>query len=311
DIKVLCGDQVYLDQPSLEYQTHTHDAADLQRRFLDTYLRTWSPGAPSGGLAEILRDGANFFASDDHEFWNNAPEFATLIRDSHSAAGRQQWLAAARRVYDVFQSDAAVTIFDVGALSFCVLDTRVDRGEGLSQFMTSANLQRVQGWIAALRGPGVLVLGQPLFCKPSGTVVGTFVDFSLADYGQYGGLAAMVNQTAHDLVVLTGDVHFGRVAECRLLNGQRVVEVISSPLALVSELVGRAFEEAPPRFPARAIPGVPSAPVTTRAFRETRDHFLTLEFGADGHQVQLVVKNWVVGAPTGQASAVVYSTLLA
>src|SRR5262245_7658326 len=70
DVKILCGDQVYLDQPTLEFILHTHDEEGLRERHLGNYAKAW---LQTGGFRELLRDAGTFFTSDDHDFWNNAP----------------------------------------------------------------------------------------------------------------------------------------------------------------------------------------------------------------------------------------------
>jgi hypothetical protein len=73
DIKILCGDQVYLDAPSFWTVTQAVNDDDLDRRLLEAYLRTWMQ---SPGLQDLLTDGPNLFTSDDHDFWNNAPNWS-------------------------------------------------------------------------------------------------------------------------------------------------------------------------------------------------------------------------------------------
>ena len=51
DLKILCGDQVYLDQPTTEFLGHTHNADQLRERHLGNYANAWSQ---TGGFRELL-----------------------------------------------------------------------------------------------------------------------------------------------------------------------------------------------------------------------------------------------------------------
>src|SRR4029450_5170412 len=94
-----------------------------------------------------------------------------------------------------------------------------------------------------LTGPGCLVLGQVLFTAPAGTI-SKHMDLGLPDFRQYIELLDALRQAPHAVVVLTGDVHFGRVAVCQFLNGQEIVEVIASPLALVASFPSNEWKGA-------------------------------------------------------------------
>ncbi len=74
DIKLLAGDQVYLDSPwggsIRSTTTATTSAGSLSQE-----LRV-DRKSDERICAAAARDGANFFSSDDHEYWNNAPNAA-------------------------------------------------------------------------------------------------------------------------------------------------------------------------------------------------------------------------------------------
>jgi hypothetical protein len=191
----------------------------------------------------------------------------------------------------------------VGRLSFCVADTRMRRDADETAFMDAADLTQVRQWIAGLSGPGVLVLGQPLFADTAG-VLGHLFDWGLPDYAQFPDLVRALMESQHDIVALTGDVHYARAARCLLPSGRRLIEIISSPLALVDEKVGRKWSAAPERFPAVPVPGVKAADITHYPdnhdpFTETREHFVTLQFNADGAKVRLQALCWPYGVGAG------------
>jgi hypothetical protein len=292
DIKILSGDQVYLDSPWYYYLLHTHSRSGLERKLFDHYLRTWTQSPL--GFHYLLKTGANFFSSDDHELWNNAPNFAPYVRDSWTGEGRERWTRVAESLYRVFQTPSTATRFDVHPLSFLVADTRLNRDAQEKNFMTSADLNAVADWIENLVGPGVLVLGQPVFRKKTG-LLGHVSDWSLPDFDQYRDLVRILMGSRQPLVLLTGDVHFGRAAWATLPSGAELVEIISSPLALVSRAAEGDWEPAPSRFPAEPIGGIPFCTVETLprgVFSPTYGHFITVEFSRIARGVRIAARSW-------------------
>src|SRR5215207_4590016 len=122
DVKFLCGDQVYLDAPWQHFLLRTHSEEEMRTEFLETYLRGWSHAGDSMGFSELLRHGATYFSSDDHDLWNNAPNASVIARDTWTHGGRERWHRTANELFQRFQSPTLVDRFDVGALSFLVLD---------------------------------------------------------------------------------------------------------------------------------------------------------------------------------------------
>ena len=293
DLKILCGDQVYLDQPTAEFLAHTHTADSLLERHLANYAGAWGQ---TGGFRELLRAGGTYFSSDDHDFWNNAPNATIIARDTWSEDGRQHWCDAARTLYDAFQRpiDRAPARFDVGDLSVFVADTRMDRTTGTDAFATDAQLDAIETWIAGLRGPGCLVVGQLVFSGRAGWK-GRWMDYGLADYGSYPRLVGALLSAEHSVVILTGDVHFGRVAVSARPPMHDIVEVVASPLALVAPVPKNTWKPAPSTFPEWAIPGVTRRPVQTAdAFQLNVNQFSTIEFSRSGAFVRMRVRAWPV-----------------
>jgi hypothetical protein len=301
-LKILCGDQVYLDSPALYFLFNKHSFDDLEEILLDRYVQTWSQGereasrmsgevAATAGFRQFLQNGANFFTSDDHEFWNNAPDAATLIRDSWSPAGRYNWMKIARALLEIFQSNRSHTIFSVGRLSFFIADTRVNRDANRMSFMSAGDLAALAGWVRNLKGAGVLVVGQPIFSQKAGYLKGTFGDWNLPDYAQYTDFARILNDTEHSIAVLTGDVHYGRIARCQLKPGIEIYEIISSPTSLVDARVGGKWQKAPDKFPSFGIPGIAQKTVVNNFdYQFTANHFLLLNFYRDAGKTKVVLK---------------------
>lgn len=285
-IKFLCGDQVYLDNPPQDFLNPFRSRNWLENRCFKTYFDAWSQQtAEGGGFGQLLKNGANFFSSDDHEFWNNAPDiglnvpFFTLRQK-----GRDEWWEIASTLYKIFQTVPSAPVrFNIDPLSFCICETRFNRGSGGSDFMSQANLQEIGNWTRSLSGPGILVLGQPLFAK-----TGNIKDYGLPDFTrQYEELKGYLRESQHSIVILTGDVHFGRIAftDLRLDLQTKLYEVISSPMQLVPGAKA-TYAGAPDVF------GKVSSEFN---FSQGRDHFLTLEFRAKSPQtVAMFPRYWPI-----------------
>ena len=292
DIKILCGDQVYLDDPALHFTFNTHSKVELEDMLFANYARTWTQTGFGTGNLQFLRDGANFFTADDHEFWNNAPNAATLIPDTFFQGGRDKWWSIASNLLRIFQTNKTVTKFDVGPLSFFISDTRVNRGPGTKDFMSAADRNELEGWVNGLRGLGVLVIGQPIFSTKAGFFASRFADKNLPNYKQYEDIARILSRTQKSIIVLTGDVHYGRIASCQLGANIFLYEIIASPSALVNPAVGGKWDSPPDKFPAFGIDGVVKKNIRPDLnYRLSRNHFLTLAFAREGAGVTVRLKS--------------------
>ncbi|CAN5833375.1 hypothetical protein BH20CHL5_BH20CHL5_10310 [soil metagenome] len=293
-LKFLCGDQVYLDAPYPKFQLTKYGDEDLRADLLACYLATWTQSGGGGGFSEILRAGATFFTSDDHEFWNNAPRGTPTVRNSWTAAGRATWHAVATDLYRTFQSSTPSTSFTVGSLSFRVIDTRIERSEDGSTFMSTGELQGLAQWVDGLAGPGVLVLGQVVLAH-RGNWWSRFLDMGLPDFDQYSEFVRILQRSRHDVVILTGDVHYGRVASCTLPTGSDLIEIIASPFALVDPRVGGRWHPPPDAFPSFAVPGAVRCDIWSAPdHRLATNQFATVEFAGVGARVRLTARAWPV-----------------
>ncbi len=313
DVKIWCGDQVYLDAPWHHYSLHTHNAAELEVRHFQNYQAAWSQSGTAQGFNYALKHGANYFSSDDHEFWNNAPNWTTLIRDSWSGNGRNQWWNIAKTLYQAFQCPDSISRFTVGSLSFFIADTRLNRDGDQKNFMSSVDIREFGDWVAGLKGPGVFSLGQPLFATRAsgfGRLTRRFSDWNLPDYDQFPQLARIISSSMHSLVMLTGDVHYGRVARTTLPSGLELTEVISSPTSLVDPTVGGKWSGPPDKYPSFGVPGLASSGIrVVEDYTLAENHFLTIQFAATGMQVRMRVLAWPISDPGGQTK-LVYETYL-
>ncbi len=303
-VKFLCGDQVYLDNPwyqtTFKWNWSYRQPGAFRKMLLDKYLANWTQSAgENSGFNRLLTEGANYFCSDDHEFWNNAPSFGGVgLANTFSHGQRSWWFEEARKLFRVFQSRSSLQGFEIGNLSMKVVDTRIDRDTAGIRFMLYENLQEAQDWLSSLKGPGVLVLGQPLLEADAiqtrtDKILSRF-DKDLANYGQYAELKNSILCCPHSVVVLTGDVHFARVA-CLSPDSNGVtkfVEVVSSPMCLVPGPFGRGKSNG---YQA-ALP-LDSKPINsmTPFGEEHRDNFATLQFSAVGNdEVRMKVSYWPI-----------------
>jgi hypothetical protein len=314
DIKVLCGDQVYLDNPwydtSLRYNGGNAKPGLFRAKLLEKYLKNWEQvNGEDAGFRQLLKDGANYFCSDDHEFWNNAPNFGGVgFINTLSRGQRCWWHKAARELFEAFQSLEPLMLFDVGRLSFCIADTRINRTINRERFMSTEHFEALKQWIVGLQGPGVLVVGQPMLTgvtsvrrslgeEPTRTIW-SFLDRNLSAYAQYRELVERINRSDHSVVVLTGDVHFGRFA-CvkpeRDSDDAEFAEVISSPMQLVVAKI-KLFEKA------KGLSGhYKAAPTDHFAITESqqlardKNHFVTVEFSyRNDEKVKMEVRSWPI-----------------
>ena len=344
DIKVLCGDQVYLDNPwretTLRWYYSYRAPGSFRARLFDKYKDNWTQRRGEGaGFRRLLEDGANYLSSDDHEYWNNAPSIGGVgFVNTLTRKQRDWWFGAAKDLFCAFQSPEPLNFIEVDPLSICIADTRINRDSKAQRFMEDVHLQTVVRWIAKLQGPGVLVLGQPVLAKENnirsfrdkGLLGGTksfldrgalnsikrlprdiqssLFDKDLPDYRrQYDTLLTHIKESPHSMVILTGDVHFGRVAYGRLRPGSenKFVEVISSPMRVVltPTLGGLGLQD-------KAVFGEYVKPQTEifpqledRKIAEHCNHFVSIEFSStEGNEVNMKVRTWLISDSEDEVS---------
>lgn len=313
DAKVLCGDQVYLDNPwretTLKWYRGNQKPGVFRAMLFKKYLDNWRQvRGEDEGFRHLLADGANYFCSDDHEFWNNAPNFGGVgLVNTLTTKQREWWFEEARRLFRAFQSESSLLTFEIPPLSICIADTRINRDPKGRSFMKDEDLRVVRRWIEGLHGPGVLVIGQPVLAENTGFVrslikkgpIATargYFDKNLPDYTQYEDLIGYIRSSNHSIVVLTGDVHFGRIAHGKLRAGSQAkfVEVIASPMQAVLDDKGKPLFGGYKKAPRNYFPHLDSIEVLRR-----QNHFATVEFGLGGEdgQVNMTVRCWPILHP--------------
>jgi hypothetical protein len=240
--KLLIGDQVYQDWPP-----NLTPMGDPVVRFARRYDEYW--GHPA--YQEVLTSSPNFFTCDDHEFWNGFPERAKQVPSTWTEEWREDNGKVAGDLFCYYQtsvnpSERGWFGFEVGRVSFFVTDSRSERTEltvDHPHFFGDDQWKALEKWARELTGPGVLVLGQPLFGKK-----GDWKEPALRDFdGDFNRLCSVVETALgreHDILVLTGDIHRARHFTATLVGvagGPGVHELVASAASRLQ--VGPAVRE--------------------------------------------------------------------
>lgn len=300
DATLFLGDQVYLDLPTLA--NYRDDEAWMAARFERYYRKNLSG---TEGFNRILQLAPGVCSPDDHEYWNNFPHRSPIIQNSWTSGGRQRWKRVASRLFEAFQQaggspPGAATIFDVDPLSVFVADTRTDRDEDLGFVMPPQARQTLADWVERVNDEdrfGVFVSGQSMLGEPVGGVRGRVADWELANYGDYEEIVAILSRLRNDAMLITGDVHWGRVVRCRAAD-HTIYEVISSPTSLVttvgSDTVSRVggwfrglFSRDPIHWPRHSDPDEPPRLFAQDALRPMRYETEVLHRQKGNHVVVL------------------------
>ena len=263
--KLLIGDQVYQDYPFNWF---------LPKKSVELYSDRYEEYWRDAAYREVLTSTPNFFVGDDHEFWNDFPEPQRHLPRTWKGSEREEITTAALHLYHRYQQGAnpeesAFYRFDLGPdtpspedpqVSFFVTDSRSQRERFTSgaHFFSTDQWHMLERWARSLNGPGVLVIGQPLFQKE-----GDWKDHSLSNFsGDFGRLCAVLEDALrggptrdpHDILILTGDIHNARfsVATIRGMPGiAQVYELVASPASRVGPFFTHPKpQEVPGRFSA-------------------------------------------------------------
>lgn len=246
DMALLMGDQVYLDLPTFK---NFPDRLDwLAATFEDDYRQNWE-----FSLAEVLAAAPFACLPDDHEFWNNAPHPSPQNGNTQSESGRRNWLEAASLSYEAFAKPFVAgegatglgdatdqpLVIDVHPLSFFLADGRSKRSPDRAFAFTPECRAALRGWLDRLAREGrvgVFVCGQSLLRAATSNLRGSIFDWELPNYDDYAEVMAELGRARQRLLLLTGDVHWGRVSTgVNRIGGEPLLqEVVVSPLSLVT-----------------------------------------------------------------------------
>ena len=311
DITFFTGDQVYLD---IGFDSLSLRPDEIRQRIANDYALHWQ------ALGSILSRGGTWMLPDDHEYWNDYPFYDSLIPTLLALKlpwVRKAWNTASRDAVKNIQRSPKVDIFSIGKdLSLCLADFRSFRKN--KKMIPNQAFAQIVNWAQSLKSPGIIVSPQPFIVEKNPT------ERNLLSFKtQYTELLQALAHTGHDIVLLSGDVHFGRIATVPLgNNGGRLVEIISSPLSNLTGLNGIATSAAkstPKKFPdPKAIKIADWDPakvkyssafnVSTKKGRipsaypreRTREHFMTVSFcRLRSGGIQLSADAWQVRERSG------------
>ncbi len=251
DLTLLLGDQVYLDLPTLA--DFPIDAVALARRFEGNYRANWQGEA---GYSQLFGVAPTAAIPDDHEYWNNFPHSSPFIQNSWTQSGRDNWTIAAAALFKAFQfsyepdtyyhggpaelGDASV--IDVEPLSFFLADGRSKRDPGRATVLTARGREQLEHWVSDTiqkRRIGLFITGQSLLDSVAGGIKGKVADYLMPNYGDFHYITKALGRLSEaglPVILITGDVHWGRVAAARDTRTGResIFEIISSPTSLAS-----------------------------------------------------------------------------
>jgi hypothetical protein len=246
-LKLLMGDQLYVDVP---WPTQ-NPLGNIRRALAARYEEYWGDAA----YREVLAACPTLVTCDDHEFWNDYPEFQVHVPLSWKPGESGSALA---ELYDAYQSALNPEgrrwfSFKIDPVSFFVADTRSNRSPRREyplgrpgapkpgqRLMLDDQWDALERWGRSLTGPGVLVLPQPLLKEGGSRFDLTLVDFKDSD--RLGGVFESVfrGQTEdgnpHDILILTGDIHTGRISSAQIMGFSRgtAYELVASPASRVT-----------------------------------------------------------------------------
>jgi hypothetical protein len=302
DITFLTGDQVYLD---IGFDSLSRDPDEIRERIGNDYADNWQL------LGGILNRGGSWMLPDDHEYWNDYPFHDSLIPQLLALklqSVRNVWTKASKDAVKNIQRSPKVETFNIGNdLSFCLADLRSYRSK--RNFLPPSAFKQLIDWAKSLTSPGVLVIPQPLIVNVNNSER-NLLSFTT----QYKQLLEALGSTGQNIVVLSGDVHYGRIASCPIGdNGATLTEVISSPMSNLTYLNGIAT--AKPEFTPEQFPHYDYLPdgwqqhtvnyyndfsvSTKKGFlfspypkERTREHFMTVGFKKVNGKLQMTVNAW-------------------
>ncbi len=331
---LLAGDQVYLDLPLFEDLPESEPA--LSQFLGDKYRRNWlSETLGIAGLHALLTRAPALCIPDDHEFWNNYPFKQAQLPGTWAEDGRTRWCAAAQSLYEDYQqggppgSAASSWRIDIDPLRMLILDTRCRRGGDFAAaagLMASEAKAALLAWetdlAAALAAGkpviGLLAAGQALFVDLPEDSAARWKDAELANYEEFDRVEGALERLATagvPVIFLTGDVHWGRIAEAVHMPSGRAMlyEVICSPsrlidtpgtdqLALVGNSLRGIFGRAetwprhpePPNPPSRFGRGRQFTPI--KVFHRRGDQVALVQFSRAGRGLEMQVSYHAIHA---------------
>lgn len=248
-LTMMLGDQIYGDLPLFE--DLPEDEPGIRQKLGEKYRRNWvTPQLGAGGLASVLARAPVVCVADDHEYWNNFPFRQTQLPNTWTDTRRGRWQRAAQDLFEDYQlagPAGGVQRIDIEPLSMLVVDMRSLRDEAFGRLVSDATLVEMRQWASDLiarkqagnPSVGLLSSGQALFVSAASDSAKRKADAEMANYAQFEQAVMPLLEALADegipVVYVTGDVHWGRVAQGVDVRSGRVLlhEVIASPSRLI------------------------------------------------------------------------------
>lgn len=251
DMTLMMGDQIYGDLPlDVDLPGGYTIASMLGSKYLRNFA---SRSLESGGLTSVLQRAPTICVADDHEYWNNYPFPQAQLPNTWTVAGRKAWANAARALYEDYQLGAGVKPgfarrVDIHPVKMLIVDTRSDRDEKFIRLIAPTAESQVSAWAEELLADrsagkpafGLLCSGQALFARRTPDSQRKSHDAELCNWDQFDelfvGVLKRLSAAGIPVIYLTGDVHWGRVAQARdtARHGEPMIyEVITSPSTLI------------------------------------------------------------------------------
>ncbi|MGH7133689.1 MAG: hypothetical protein ACREJO_17300 [Phycisphaerales bacterium] len=347
DLRLLVGDQIYMDldpftgspiivgspRPWIRYLQQWRDNPVFSH-FLSGH------GAAAGTLvcADVHVFWNDYPHANAHLFWAERAPGGPLGRELDDAFSIFQAALnlSAHQVLDAVlplpsSSPFPISLLRTQARSFDhslagiplrILDTRTARTRYDADRPSFADrpphqgdepvdwLQKTLDWIAALRGPGILVVAQPVIESRAGwlaRILGAMPDNNLPDYpDDWNRLVDALLASRHAVLVLTGDLHHSRLRAVESLNPfthlseLRLCELMSSPLARIPQGWPHSPHSTGKFEPAS---GTRVWNILGSYFTEVHPTYATLTLSPFGAGLKVVAQAWTTddnGAPTSQ-----------
>lgn len=239
--KTLLGDNIYLDvAPDWSKLSAILSPSD---EIVGRYIRYFACSEYAQSLSMLPA----FAIPDDHEYWNDYPRTQAHILRSFGHPFFPRYTSAAKSSLRLFQgamcatapsatpndgdvSDFTYTITvprrrlpSAPSFSMFFFDATSQRKYGETwdtpvypdRLTTDDTLQQLQDWASSLQGPGILLIGQPIFCPGKFSKLGipTLASDYLPShfYLDFSSLCTSLINSPWDIAIISGDVHWNRL----------------------------------------------------------------------------------------------------
>ena len=234
--KFLMGDQLYAD-------VWAPKPINLRKGLADKYERYWGDAA----YQELLAACPNLVACDDHEFWNDFPEPQIQVPYSWDRFGpdnAQALQGPLRRLPGGAEPPGqALEPARRRARLFFIADTRSERTKDSAPQRAARRPGDVErprdSGRASSRAPACSSCRSRCSSRAAARPTGRCWTSRSPTASARSSRAALDGRTGddkpHDILILTGDIHTGRISQAEIVGAQgQVYELVASPASLVT-----------------------------------------------------------------------------